>query len=344
MRQGMLYGVMAGALWGMIFLAPALIPDFSALQTSAGRYTAYGLVSLIAALPSARTLFRKVRFADVLVLTQLALFGNLIYYCLLVASVRHVGIAPASLIIGTLPVTITLLGSRAHGALPLKRLALPLLVVLAGIVCINVDVFTHQPALSQTAHTGAISLTASTGTDWRHWLGPVGGVFAALSALACWTWYALANTKALHARPQFSGNEWSLLWGIASGALGLLTWLVLLCLPSHIGTAIGVQAMPAGRWRVFWEVNLALALAGSLLGNALWNAASRRLPMTLMGQMIVFETLFALLYGFIYAMRLPNGLEAAAIVLLMTGVIWSVRLHAKDDSQTPGETLAESHN
>jgi len=59
----------------------------------------------------------------------------------------------------------------------------------------------------------------------------------------------------------------------------------------------------------------------------LWNAASRYLPLSLSGQLIVFETLFALLYGFLHEGRWPRGLEAAAIVLMLAGVLWSVRLH-----------------
>lgn len=338
MRRGISYGVMAGALWGAIFLAPAMIPDFSDIETSAGRYSAYGIVSLLVALPSARTLLRKLVLADVVALAKLALVGNLLYYLLLCTGVRYVGIAPTSLIIGTLPVTITLLGSREHGAIPLRRLALPLLIVLAGIVCINLDVFSASSSAS-----GASGTTASL-----PWLDHLIGVGASVGALITWTWYALANTRALHARPRFSGNEWSLLWGIVSGMLGAIVWLVIACLPDTWRPALGIHAQPAGRWEVFWIVNAALAIGGSLLGNALWNAASRRLPMTLMGQMIVFETLFALLYGFLYATRLPTTLEAAAIVLLVTGVIWSVRLHAgvshaaPDEAET--EALAESRH
>ncbi|MCZ7472749.1 hypothetical protein O8B41_26485 [Agrobacterium rhizogenes] len=39
---GVFYGVLAGALWGGIFLAPKLVPDFSALQLSTARYLTYG--------------------------------------------------------------------------------------------------------------------------------------------------------------------------------------------------------------------------------------------------------------------------------------------------------------
>jgi len=89
-----------------------------------------------------------------------------------------------------------------------------------------------------------------------------------------------------------------------------------------------VHAPPA--WALFWGVSAAVALGASVIGNGLWNAASRLLPLTLSGQLIVFETLFALLYGFLYERRWPAPLEGAAIVLLLTGVLGSVRAHAVD--------------
>jgi drug/metabolite transporter (DMT)-like permease len=67
------------------------------------------------------------------------------------------------------------------------------------------------------------------------------------------------------------------------------------------------------------------------------------LPLTLSGQLIVFETLFALLYGFVYDARLPRPLEAAAIVLLIAGVMWSVRRHdRRADRQTPIDSCAQT--
>ncbi|MEG0243397.1 MAG: hypothetical protein RR726_13215 [Pseudomonas sp.] len=50
-------------------------------------------------------------------------------------------------------------------------------------------------------------------------------------------------------------------------------------------------------------------------------------PLTLSGQLIVFETLFALLYAFLWRQTGPSVLEAAAIVLVMGGVLWSMRQH-----------------
>jgi drug/metabolite transporter (DMT)-like permease len=311
MQRGVAYGVMAGALWGMVFLVPRMLPDFSPLLLSAGRYTMYGVVSLAAALPMARSLITRLTREDFIALVKLALAGNLLYYVLLTSAVHLIGIAPASLIVGVLPVTITLLGRRDHGAVPLARLAWPLAMVLAGIACINVDVFT-------TATNGA-PVTVLT---------KLAGLACAIGALACWTWFAIENARYLQRQTHFNGNEWSVLWGVVTGALGALLWLALGLLPAG-----GVQtALASERWHSFWLLNLGLAIGASWLGNGLWNAASKRLPLTLSGQMIVFETLFALLYAFIYDHRLPRPLEMAAIALLVAGVSWSVRQHAGDDT------------
>ena len=48
---GVAYGVAAGAVWGAVFIAPILTPGFTALQLSAGRYIAYGVIALLLALP-----------------------------------------------------------------------------------------------------------------------------------------------------------------------------------------------------------------------------------------------------------------------------------------------------
>lgn len=86
--------------------------------------------------------------------------------------------------------------------------------------------------------------------------------------------------------------------------------------------------MSALRQRVrFWNVSAAVAIFASIVGNGFWKRASRLLPLTMTGQMIVFEMLFALLYGFLWERRLPNATEMAAIVFLVGGVLWCVSIH-----------------
>ncbi|WP_419318232.1 DMT family transporter [Caulobacter sp. ErkDOM-E] len=297
---GLLCGLIAGAFWGGVFLAPLLLADFTPLQMTAGRYLAYGLASLVLLAPTALAVFGRMTGRDWRDLALLSLLGNLIYYVGLAVAVQNAGVAAASLIIGLLPVTVTLVGARPSEGVPLRRLAAPLALLAAGVVCINVDVFRS----GEGAPAPRLIL----------------GVLGAVLALACWTLYAVWNARRLAATPTFNSHEWSLLTGVVTGALSLV-----LIVPAFL--LVGAAGHVSSAWTLFWGVSLAVALGASVIGNGLWNAASRLLPLSLSGQLIVFETLFALLYGFLHEGRWPRPLESLAIGLMLVGVLWSVSLH-----------------
>ena len=306
MKQGVLYGSLAGASWGLVFLSPALLPDVSPLLLSCGRFLMYGVIALLIGLPLARGLLRKLTLADLLALTRLSLTGNLVYFILLAAAVQRVGIAPTSLVIGVLPLTITLLGRNEADAPPLRRLFWPLLAVLAGIACINLEALLLDAAPQQPLGERVL------------------GMLCALLALASWSWFATDNARCLKRQTHFNSNEWSLLTGVVTGLLAGALWLA----ADLLGLAAARVELPAERWQAFWLVNLALAVVASWLGYTFWNASTRRLPLTLSGQMVVFETLFALVYGFVYLQRLPTPLEGIAIALLLGGVCAAVARHS----------------
>lgn len=325
MGIGVLCGLLAGAFWGMVFIAPKLLPAFTPWELAIGRYLAYGLVAAVAAAPLMRRIARKLTRADCIALLRQAVIGNLLYYVLLAFGVQLAGVGPTSLIIGILPISVTLMGRRDHGAVPLSRLIWPLLVVAVGIACINVDLFSGAGGGGH----GAVAATEVARPVWHK----IAGVLCAAGALVCWTIYAVDNARYLQRNPQYSGNEWSALFGLSTGLVS-----VVLAMGGWLFAGDTLTAADTGRdWQWFWWVNAAVALGASLIGNNLWNIASRRLPLTLSGQMIVFETLFALAYGFFYDGRLPRPLEIAAIALLMIGVAWSVRLHATDKPQAVPE-------
>lgn len=314
MWRGIVFGLLAGALWGAVFIVPILLPDFSPLELMIGRYVCYGALAAALMLPRLLPLLRRLRCSDWLAMLRQALAGNVVYYLLLAYGVKLAGVAPTSLIIGLLPLSVTIFGHKDHGALPLRRLALPLLVVALGIVCINLDMFSHE------------GVARAAGATLAHRLL---GVLCAACALACWTWYALDNARFLKRHAHFSAVEWAMLYGLASGAIALVVGTVALLL-QHAELAEGA---PARNWPYFWLVSLLLALGASMIGNYLWNMASRLVPVTLSGQLILSETLFALLYGFLLAQRMPRPLEWAAMLLLAAGVLWSVHAHASEDGR-----------
>jgi drug/metabolite transporter (DMT)-like permease len=301
MWYGVLCGLAAGAFWGMIFVMPRWLAEFSPMELALGRYLAYGLITLLLLLPRLNGLLRRVTRGECVVLLRHALAGNIVYYLLLSTGVQLAGVAAASLIIGLLPLSVTLLGRRDHGALPLRQLAWPLTLVAVGIVCINVDVFTHAQGGSQPWTTVAL------------------GMLCAFGALLCWTWYAVDNARFLKRNPHFSGAEWSGLYGLSTGVVALALGVVVM--------AFGGDGAAGRDWWRFWSVVTIVALGASVIGNQLWNLASRRVPVTLSGQLLLFETLFGLLYGFLYQHQMPRPLELLAIVLLIAGVAGSVWKH-----------------
>lgn len=42
MISGVLYALLAGLMWGLIFVGPLIVPDYPALLQSMGRYLALG--------------------------------------------------------------------------------------------------------------------------------------------------------------------------------------------------------------------------------------------------------------------------------------------------------------
>lgn len=318
MWTGILCGLAAGALWGMVFLVPELLADFTPLELAVGRYVAYGAIAFGIALPQLRKLFAKLDRTDYVAMVRQALAGNIVYYMFLAIGVNNAGVPATSLIVGMLPVTVTLLGHRDQGAARLRDLALPLLMICAAVVFMNADVFSAGQA--------------GAGTSAARMLG----IASAAAALLCWTWYALDNARYLKRNDHVSGAEWSLLYGMSSGAIALVIGALALAWHAAVPEARQAAAGGAGRdWFAFVVVNSLLALGASVIGNHLWNIASRRVPVTLSGTLILSETLFAFLYSFMYEQRMPRALELLAISLMVAGTVWSVRAHAGKEAATP---------
>lgn len=148
------------------------------------------------------------------------------------------------------------------------------------------------------------------------------GMLCAFAALLCWSRYAVENSRCLKNLP-YNSNQWSLLIGLCTGCISVLLWLI----ASIFRFSAVDLSLPENTQTLFWITNMMLAVVSSWLGYLAWNLCSRRLPVSLTGQMVVFETLFALLYGFIYSQRIPDLQESAAITLLIGGVMFTLHYH-----------------
>jgi len=149
------------------------------------------------------------------------------------------------------------------------------------------------------------------------------GAVLAVGALVCWTWYPIRNADWLRAHPDRSPRSWATAQGLATLPLAALGCAGFWAFSALSGSAF---AMPLGPTPgLFVGLMLAIGLFASWLGTLCWNEASQRLPTTLAGQLIVFETLSALAYAFALRRQWPLPATLAGIALLVAGVLWALR-------------------
>ena len=318
---GIGFALAAGLMWGLVFVGPLLLPEYPATLQTFGRYLAFGLI----ALPLGwfdRARLRQLQRADWLEALKLALVGNVIYYLLLASAIQRAGAPVPTMIIGTLPVVITVVtrwrwrgvDAKAHAAprLAWRRLLPSLALIGLGLGLVN--------------HVEWLALRSDSHADpGRYALGAL----LAVGAVVCWTWYPLRNARWLRAHPDRSARAWATAQGLATLPLALLgyaatwAWHVASAAAGSTPTAL---PMPFGpRPGDFLLLMFAIGLFASWLGTLCWNEASQRLAPALAGQLIVFETLAALSYAFVLRQQLPPAETLAGIALLVAGVIWAVR-------------------
>jgi drug/metabolite transporter (DMT)-like permease len=312
MLIGIIAGLLAGAAWGLTFVAPHVVAPYTPFDLTIVRYVAFAIASAVVLVWRGTGTLRTLTAKDAALFTLLGFTGYAGYFLCMALAVPRSGTAIVALIIGALPVILALLGNRGAGAKPISALALPLSLIGCGLAVINADAV----------------LAAATPADRNRLLA---GIALTLTALALWTWYALANARAMHARPHIDALTWTGLTGLGTAAATLPIAVV--------GWSGGLSALPAlGLWTpdgtrlLIWGA--ILGVVSSWLATWAWSIASQRLPVSLTGQLIVSETLFALLYGFIYEHRWPSTPEWLGSGLLIGGVVLAVRAFAAQPANT----------
>ncbi|MDF5766105.1 DMT family transporter [Citrobacter freundii] len=307
MISGVLYALLAGLMWGLIFVGPLIVPEYPAVLQSMGRYLALGLIALpIAWLGRVR--LRQLGRKDWVTALTLTMMGNLIYYVCLASAIQRTGAPVSTMIIGTLPVVIpvfaNLLYSQRDGKLSWWRLSPALVLIGIGLLCVNIS------ELNQ-------GLPDFSG--WRYGTG----IALALISVVCWAWYALRNARWLRENPDKHPMMWATAQALVTLPVSLLGYIAA-CL--WLNGQTPDFALPFGpRPAVFIGLMIAIAVLCSWVGALCWNVASQKLPTVILGPLIVFETLAGLLYTFILRQEFPPLLTVSGITLLMVGVVIAVR-------------------
>lgn len=298
MLTGIFAGLAAGALWGLVFVVPRMTPGLSSVDLTAGRFISYGGMATLVMLFTWRThTWPTLRQAGTAL--GMSLLGATGYYLLIAQSVVFAGSEVPTLIIGTIPIWIMLLGKPAgiqwSGLLP------GLVLTVGGLALMM------QSSLNHAAQ-------APTGGG-QFWLG----VLLALGAMLSWTAFALVNAAWLKRHPEVSATEWTNWIGVATGVGALLLWLLAGSTSNEL-LALDNKALLA-------TVCIVTGIGSAWGASILWNVASQRLSVSLCGQLIVSETLFALLYSFVWDGAWPATAQWLAAVLFTLGILAAIGAH-----------------
>jgi drug/metabolite transporter (DMT)-like permease len=307
MLIGLLCALGAGLMWGLVFVTPLMLADYPGIVLSFGRYIGFGLIALVPAFFD-RARIASLTKADWIAALKLSLVGNILYYAALATAIQLADAPVPTMLIGTLPVIISICSNRAPGhpseAIAWRRLAPSLVIIFIGLMLVNASELSHLDGKRSLADYAL-------------------GCVVALGAVAAWTWYPIVNARHMKKHTYIRSSTWATAQGLATLPLALIGfagyWVYVHFSGSPYAFPLGPRPLP------FIGLMLTLGLCASWLGTLLWNRASQRLPTSLVGQLIVFETLSALLYAFMLRGAVPTVQVTTGIVLLCVGVMLGVR-------------------
>lgn len=305
MFLGFFFALAACFLWGAIFVVPQYLPEFSLMEVALGRYAAYGLLSLVLFLfKGPRYFLKRYPLKAWKTAFTFALVANIIYYIGVVIGLRFATPPITVLIVGMCPILAALYGNWEVKETSFRTLATPCLAIGFGIFLVN---FTE---INEGIHD----------FDFKEYLiGMLGAVFALVS----WSWFAVKNAQFLKSNMDMPRSDWATMIG-----MGSFVWVLILTIFLSLGKdpLITVSKFTALSWPLGKYV-IGMSILGVLcawLGCLLWNHASTLLPISIMGPFIIFETIFGLVFVFLYEQRLPSSLESFGILAMLSGISLAV--------------------
>lgn len=293
-----MFGLGAGALWGVTFIAPVFLGPFTTLDLTVVRYLIFGILSVAALVALRFNPFRRLDARGWWRIIGLGLAGNTLFYLALSSGVAFAGSAPVALIIGTLPIAMIVAGNLRRKTIAWPRLAGPITVLAAGL-----------------GFTGIAARDGGGGAPGP--LVPL-GIMLGLVAVFSWLAYGIVNAEYLVDNPGTGVILWTSLTGLGT----LITVPPLILAAAVVGRADAVNTGDIGVL-LFW--GLLLGLGSTWAATWLWNKASSGLSTTVLGLLVVSQTVFAMIFVCLLESRLPTLAETVSILLIVIGVGWGLR-------------------
>jgi len=292
----MFFGVMlilaACASWGLIFVIPEFLQQFSPFEVALGRYLSFGFFAALFFIFKIKRLQKILSRRLVGHAFLFAFVANLFHYSSVVLGLRLANPAITTLILGLSPLTITFFGKPSQKS----SYIFPSIFIACGLF------FVHLHALQ-------------TELCFEPTLRYLWGLIFALLGLATWTYYMIANDRILQEHPQLSSLDWVSCVGVATLILGLFFALL-------YGSFFSLSPLIFSNEKInhFILGSLALGLISSFAGSYFWNHASKFVAIHIAGTLTIFETIFGLLFIFVAQQKIPTFIEVLGIIFMLSGV------------------------
>jgi drug/metabolite transporter (DMT)-like permease len=306
MNNSMLIGIAAALFaafaWSLNFVVPFVIGDYSVFDFALFRFGVSGAVGIGFLLWKWRTI-RVVGMSDWLVAFRLGFIGYLGYFLTVAGAAIFAGPVIAPAFLGLVPIVLAVAGNLRRKAVRWSALILPLALAAVGLAFVNAGVFD----LASTTSTQSLIV----------------GILLAITAVNLWTWFGLANQRALAERPSMDSGVWTALI-LVGGGVEMLVFV-------PVGLALGVFNFPqlglgwdAAGSLYLWSISL--AILASVGGALAWTFAAKRLPVALSAQLIVSETVFGTIFGLAVHGRWPTPTDILGIAFLVAGVMTAIHV------------------
>ncbi len=310
MVKGIFFALSACFVWGLIFVIPQFMSEFSSIEVVLGRYFFYGIISatlFLKACTAKKCKYPRAIWGKALSFSLVCTIG---YYTCLVLALRYTLPAVCALIIGVSPIAIAFYGNFQQKEVAFKHLMFPSFLILAGLLIINIP---HFEASSSP----------------RNYLL---GILFSILALLAWSWFVVANARFLRHYPHVHSSDWSTVMGVTT-----LFWTILLAIIFvFFDSSFQIEKY------LVWDSALKHFLIGSMIlglfcswiGAYLWNKASIYLPVSLAGQLTIFETIFGVLFVYIIDQTSPSLIDIIGIIILLSAVAHGTQSFVKKKAYT----------
>lgn len=317
MLKGVLLVLSACCIWGLNYVLPGLMTGYSALEVTLGGYFFLGVLSCLLMAGKGKEKWLSIPKKLWLRALGYSLVVNILYYLALVTGLRYSNASVIALLMGLSPITLSFYGNWRRKECSYRHLMLTSFFIGAGLVCVNWEAF----------------FSLSGQASWEYLLGLMCGI----CALVAWNWYIVANADFLKKHPLISASDWSSMIGVAT-----FIWVLLIVPLFFIFSSpedLSKYSSIGQPFYYFLAGCLVLGLACSWLAFFFWNHGSQFLPLSLAGQLTIFETIFGILFFYLLEASFPSFLELFGMVLTLAGVSLSVHLFRKPSNSAQSELV-----